>query len=240
MKLRSIDSKSLLIQATLFPAHTNPIDVTSLVDCGCSARAFADRSFIKSQNITTQPTPSKRALLLADGKPAGTISEYFIARMSIGLHRKLCLFFVTDLSPDTPIILGLPWLQRHNPSIDWSKMSLTFISPYCHNFCCPLGTRNIAAPTIPDPPSNYHDLPISGEPARRVMFYRPLSVEDLEDDASDHSSQSDCSSIGDNDRGYSSIDDCSIDSIAAPAPLLTDPQQSKTRKMTTTRIFQPR
>jgi RNase H-like domain found in reverse transcriptase/Reverse transcriptase (RNA-dependent DNA polymerase)/Integrase zinc binding domain len=199
IRLRSVGSKSLLIQATLVPAHTDPIEVTSLVDSGCSARAFADRSFVKTRNIATQPTPTKRALLLADGKAAGSISEYFIAPILIGLHKELCLFFVTDLSPDTPIILGLPWLQRHNPSIDWSSMSLTFTSPYCHNFCCPQGVQNASAPVLPDPPSDYHDLPIPGEPARRVSFdlptpgkparrvlsYQPPTVKDSEDD--DHS-----------------------------------------------------
>jgi hypothetical protein len=29
------------------------------------------------------------------------------------------------------IILGLPWLQQHNPIIHWSSRKLTFTSDYC-------------------------------------------------------------------------------------------------------------
>ena len=123
-----MNSKSLLILATLSLAPDHYVNVTSLVDSGCSARGFADRKFVQTFGIQTKPTPARRPLLLADGKPAGSISEYFITTVTVGTHQEPCLFFVTDLSPDTPIILGLPWLQRHNPAIDWSQMSLTFSS----------------------------------------------------------------------------------------------------------------
>jgi hypothetical protein len=60
-----------------------------------------------------------------------------------------------------------PWLQRHNPSIDWTKMSITFTSTYCQVNCVPANlppNQFIQAPTIPDPPHSFHDLPIPGEP----------------------------------------------------------------------------
>ena len=121
----------------LFPAQLNVITKT-LVDSGCSARAFCDRGFVRKHNIKTAPTPYRRTLLLADGREASSeIDQYFVAPLAIGNHEELCLFFVTDLSPETPLILGPPWLQRHNPAIDWMNLSLSFISPYCRNHCCP-------------------------------------------------------------------------------------------------------
>jgi hypothetical protein len=149
--LKSVDSKSLLVQSTLFPAHPIPIHVTGLIDSGCSARAFADRNLVNLRGIKTTPTPKARSLLLANGEVADSITEYFIAPVSIGAHDELCLFFVTSLSPDTPVIFGLPWLQRHNPVIDWSHMSLTFTSTYCQAHCNRPGLSP-SAPTIPDPP----------------------------------------------------------------------------------------
>ncbi|EAQ88892.1 hypothetical protein CHGG_05511 [Chaetomium globosum CBS 148.51] len=73
------------------------------------------------------------------------------------------LFFVTDLSPETPVILGLPWLQRHNPAIDWASLSVTFNSDYCRALCCPEWLDN-RAPVQRAPPKSFHDLHIPGEP----------------------------------------------------------------------------
>ena len=33
------------------------------------------------------------------------------------------------------IILGLPWLQQHNPLIHWSTSKVTFASDYCKGHC---------------------------------------------------------------------------------------------------------
>lgn len=55
--------------------------------------------------------------------------------MAIGNHEETCLFFVTNLLGSTPIILGLPWLRRHQPSTDW--FTISFTSEYCQTSCCP-------------------------------------------------------------------------------------------------------
>ena len=151
----------------MFPAHETPLPAVGLIDSGCSARAFADLDFITKNCIQTQLLPRPRSLLLADGKPAARITRYFVAPVAIGAHEELCLFFITSLTKDTPLIFGLPWLQRHNPSIDWTKMSITFTSTYCQVNCVPANlppNQFIQAPTIPDPPHSFHDLPIPGEP----------------------------------------------------------------------------
>lgn len=176
LRLRSIDSKSLLIHTTLFPAHPKPIHATALVDSGCSARAFADRKMVEAAGIPTFPTPQRRALLLADGKKAGVIERYFISPVSVGTHREKCLFFLTDLSPDTPVIFGLPWLQRHNPTIDWTHMTLTFTSRYCQRHC--YSDRTGKPPTalvLPDPQKGFHDLPIPGEPRKPGQHHPPAA-----------------------------------------------------------------
>jgi hypothetical protein len=183
--LRSINSKSFLTETVLFPVQSPlPISMTGLIDSGCSARAFADRNTIAEHNIKTTPLPRARALLLADGKPADTIKDYFIAPVAMGSHTELYLFFVTTLSKKTPLIFRLPWLQRHNPSIDWTQMTMVFNSPYCQAHCNhpEPGHRFPRAPVVHDPPSDYHDLPIAGEPRTiRKSSYRSPSVEDVED-----------------------------------------------------------
>jgi hypothetical protein len=127
-----MNSKSLLTETTLHLAHiTQPIIVTGLIDSGCSARAFADHDTIAKYNIETFPLPRPQILLLTDGKPTDAITKYFVAPTAMGTHQELCLFFVTSLSKNTPLIFGLLWLQRHNPLVDWTRMTIAFASPYC-------------------------------------------------------------------------------------------------------------
>jgi len=128
LQLRSIDSKSLLVQTTLFPAHGNPFNVRGLADGGCSRWAFIGKKLVQDHKLPTQPTPYPRTLFLADGKTADIITEYIILPISIGNHNEYCLLFVTNLADDTPVIFGLPWLKRHNPHINWATTSLTFNS----------------------------------------------------------------------------------------------------------------
>ena len=136
MTLQAIDSKSPTIHAQLFHANQDPIPVASLIDSRCSARAFADQQLIQRYGIPTEKLPTPRVLILADGKSTNTVTDYFICPVAMGDHIEWCFFFVTCLSKDTPVIFGMPWLQRHNPSIDWRAMTLTFDSQYCLKHCC--------------------------------------------------------------------------------------------------------
>jgi hypothetical protein len=179
----TFNDKSLLVSAELFPTH-NSSPVSGLIDSGCTARGFAARSLVRTRNILTTPTPFTRTLLLADGRPApSAVSEYFIAPVRIGNHEELCLFFVTDLAADAPLIFGLPWLRRHNPAIDWSVPEISFSSAYCRQHCCPpwLDPR---APLIPNRAAAFHDLPIPGEPSPNPPPRRPFQayVEDYSED----------------------------------------------------------
>ena len=75
---------------------------------------------------------------------------------------------------DTPLfgaILGVPWLQLHNPSIDWHKRNVTLNSPYCVHSCYPEAvdvviplscgltkTPEESEPSIPIPYQDYTDV----------------------------------------------------------------------------------
>ncbi|CCD42354.1 hypothetical protein BofuT4_P014820.1 [Botrytis cinerea T4] len=145
--LRSINSKSLRISTEISLAPNVIIPLGSLIDSGAAGYGFIDRKVVSELRIPTRPLPYTRYLLLADGKPSDVLSQYALLDIRINDHREIGLFYVTTLSTADPMILGLPWLQRHNPSIDWSAMTLRFTSTYCSRYCCPASTM---ATTVPD------------------------------------------------------------------------------------------
>lgn len=77
------------------------------------------------------------------------ITEYVLVPVRTGQHEETALLFLTKLADATPVILGLPWLQRHNPSVDWTAMTLTFNSRYCQTNCLPWTLKSTPAETTP-------------------------------------------------------------------------------------------
>lgn len=83
-----------------------------------------------------------------------------------GNHNESLSFF-TFSSPDTPLILGYPWLQRHNPHIDWAGSKIASWSLFCLANCLrsavPAPPANLSPPVSQAPdlssiPPKYHDL----------------------------------------------------------------------------------
>src|ERR1700731_492859 len=64
-------------------------------------------------------------------------------------------FSVTKLG-ERPMILGIPWLKRHNPHIHWSRHQITFGSEYCLSECqvqtpCTISAQSPTTPPHPEP-----------------------------------------------------------------------------------------
>jgi hypothetical protein len=96
-------------------------------------------SFAQKHLLPLQLLPQPRTLKLADGKaPSAGAVEYTCSfPMTIGTHSEHMHSYVTSLSPNVPLILGLEWLRQHDPAVSWSLNSLTFDSPHCLRNCLP-------------------------------------------------------------------------------------------------------
>lgn len=225
IQLRSTDSKSLLVQATLFSAQPNECQARALVDSGCSARGLIDRTFTTTHNIPTHKTPHSRTLLLGDGSVGDVISEYVLVPTALGGHHELGLFFVSNLDNSHPLIFGLPWLQRHNPLIDWPSLTVTFSSGYCQHFCWQNGLREAPeAPVILTKPQDFHDLPVPSEPILEKTASLSTNPEPESHRPHEPPSRYQAPSVEDaeEDEGYFSVDDDSpelnIESYLTPHP----------------------
>ena len=93
-----------------------------MLDSGATAN-FASASFIKKYHLKTTPVngPSVR---VADGTVYHCQEAITTAALKIGPYQEKVRFYVLPLQGHD-MILGRPWLQQHNPDIDWIQDTLT-------------------------------------------------------------------------------------------------------------------
>lgn len=96
-----------------------------LIDCGSSANLIA-KSFVNEGNWKTAQAQGKARIKLPNGATIGIDSILPNASIKSGEHREQLTFFVVDIDNIADIILGIPWLEKHNPQIDWIERLITF------------------------------------------------------------------------------------------------------------------
>ena len=119
---REIDSSSSHFRVRVkLRGRNRSTDTAAMVDCGATA-LFLDHNFISRHRITTFPLRHSIDLFNIDGSPntAGRITHFARLCLTVDQHEEWTDFLVTDLGGED-VILGLPWLRRVNPSIDWAK-----------------------------------------------------------------------------------------------------------------------
>ena len=114
------------------------IKTFNLVDCGASGYSFIDENFAQTHQIPLHPLKYPRSLEGFDGQAAlsGNITKVAEIIMDLEGHVERLFLFVTGLK-HYPIVLGRPWLRRHNAVADFGNNTLTFASPFCLTHCCP-------------------------------------------------------------------------------------------------------
>ena len=116
-----------------FGSHS--LVVNALIDSGSDA-SLMSFSLAKTFSMNLIPLSEHIALFLADGKPAAQGYIKFstpLVKLHIDNHIEMINLYSCELSH--PVILGLDWLRRHNPVVDWSQLKFTFTSDYCKSNC---------------------------------------------------------------------------------------------------------
>ena len=110
-----------------FCGKINNVMASIIIDSGANA-SFISEKFIKKNKIAAIPTASSSVVVLADGGEKTTNHIVLNAVLKIDSYSDKSLkFHVTDLC-DVDIILGMDWLHKYNPDIDWknSIVKLTY------------------------------------------------------------------------------------------------------------------
>jgi len=129
---------------SLIPTH-------ALVDCGATGYAFADEEFVRDHNLPLYKLTTPRTLEVIDGHPieSGIITHLTKLSMNINGHKEQIPMLITKLG-HYPLVLGLPWLRRHDTNIQFASNTLTFDSDFCLTHCCTTAT-SIKGISIPLP-----------------------------------------------------------------------------------------
>jgi hypothetical protein len=106
--------------------------IEAMLDSGAQG-CFMHPHFIKENNITTIALKKPIGLGNIDGSPnrSGSITHYAVLKVLVNGHLTRSLFHIADIGSEDAI-LGIDWLWRHNPAVDWSTDSISFpLCPSC-------------------------------------------------------------------------------------------------------------
>jgi len=111
------------------------VTINAMIDAGAT-EDFIDREVCNKHGIRMIKAKNPREIYLADGKPSamGPVTNMTKVPMDIGSHRELATFQVANLQ-NYEVIVGMPWLREHNPTIDWKDKRITFNSERCTTWC---------------------------------------------------------------------------------------------------------
>ncbi|KAI5115438.1 hypothetical protein M0805_004383 [Coniferiporia weirii] len=105
--------------------HNQNISTNALIDSGAEGK-FIDAKFVIKHRIPTKPLARPIHVRNVDRTPNqhGTITRFTWRLIKIGGRSITTTFLITSLGRED-VILGLPWLKRHNPAIDWTAGTIS-------------------------------------------------------------------------------------------------------------------
>ena len=125
---KGLVSKSVLLPVTLY-CHPNSLILSALIDSGAEGN-FIHARLVEQLQIPVEPLETKLKVAALDGGPVGVgkISQITtpVELQTSALHKETLSLLILEQS-EFEIILGLPWLEKHNPKIGrascWERVS---------------------------------------------------------------------------------------------------------------------
>lgn len=125
--------------------------VRVLLDGGCTHEMIAEK-WVAAHPMVPSPTPANLELWYANGDCDEIKGELKGIKLRVGRHyaERMDLLVAPLRSDSFDLILGKPWLARHNPDIDWVQDSMSFVHQGQ-----PVFWKSISAPGSMPPTINY-------------------------------------------------------------------------------------
>ena len=94
-----------------------------------------DKDFISAHNIPTLELKNPRTIEVINGRTISSVKVTYLAHSTLKIqsHTELAPFFITKLQ--YTLVLGIPWLQRHDVTLGFKKHTNSFKSKFCKANC---------------------------------------------------------------------------------------------------------
>lgn len=179
-----MNSDHLVLPITLSTPH-GLVHTYALIDSGASATAFIDSDFATLHRFDLRELQRRYTLNVVDGRPidSGILAHRALATMQILNHNEELSFFVTKLG-HYPVILGIKWLQHHDPSVKWDANILIFNSTFCKTTCLTSEKPAIIKGMLNVPDKPDHKIlpptpPPTPPPRREEVLQERVRVQDI-------------------------------------------------------------
>jgi predicted aspartyl protease len=118
-----------------------------MVDCGAT-ETFIDKKYAEQVGIPLDKKKIPWRVPAVDGREvaSGPVTHNTMVKLTTNNHRETIKLYCITIG-NLPIILGLPWLKKHNPKINWREGKVMFDSDKCAKECLDTSPH---AKTIPE------------------------------------------------------------------------------------------
>jgi hypothetical protein len=163
--------------------------MTAMVDYGATENLI-DKDYAEQIKIPLDKKKIPRRVLAVDGRQIASrpvTHDTSIELIINNHHEKIKLHCITI--GNSPIIMRLLWLKKHNPNIDWKEGRVTFNSEKCTKMCL---EQSPHARTIP-------------EESAIQQYHRDLIQNTIEKENKTHKKQEDEESLDEFPTSYEEI-----------------------------------
>jgi hypothetical protein len=163
--------KGFQVPLNLILSAEKLIHGVALLDSGASS-CFIDKEYAHAHGIPLRKRKFPISLAVIDGRDIAsgvvTLESEPITSIVDSLFQS-CICFNVISCPAYPIVIGLSWLELHNPVVDWKQRKL--LPP-----CSPLATEQTS-------PATFHPMPLSSSQDMLKSAIAPSNPESPESPA---------------------------------------------------------
>ncbi|KAL0186755.1 hypothetical protein M9458_018425, partial [Cirrhinus mrigala] len=167
-KKTSSSATSMLLPGRL-RWQNHDLHCTALLDSGAEGN-FMDYSFARSNQVPLSPLTDPIAVNALNGQtlPKITFVTKPVTLTVSGNHSESIPFYILD-SPLAPVVLGHPWLIKHNPRIDWQLQSVSEWSTKCHESCLVSACPSVSVSLFQEKAVDVSNVPVEYLDLREVF-----------------------------------------------------------------------
>ena len=135
------EADHLTLETSVQVSPSQFVTCEALIDSGATS-CFVDAKFAKKNDLQLTKLPTAKALELAVESSKSYITHVATIPIVIGMHTEQITCYVAPRL-SYPLILGIPWMTRHDIRPDLRTRSVTFSPEVCGPKCLPCREHNI-------------------------------------------------------------------------------------------------